>query len=211
MTFTRARTMVGVLLFTLVAVGCTRETSETSGPAAAQPKATGTPSACNLVSAPMTPIPSRADEPHVVIPQPTGWQRESEQESEDRRFAMANGNLRVGRIASASVELRTLVGHRDPATEIENMRAKAEKDSGNRDLTATDSEVCGFPGQTFRYIRTTAGLPPAAETLLVVVVPATGKTHEVALTTRTTHGNDPDYQRAIETILSGVQVLTPTA
>jgi hypothetical protein len=35
-------------------------------------------------------------------------------------------------------------------------------------------------------------------------IPTSGKTHEAAVSTWTTHGDDPDYQRAIETILSGM-------
>jgi hypothetical protein len=160
----------------------------------------------------MTPVPSRADdEPQLLVPVPAGWERESEHESERDRFAMAHGSARAGRVAVASVMLRTLPGHHDPATEFQNVRLKAEKDAGNKDLTATDADVCGFPAQTFRYTRiATAELPTRVETLLMVVVPTTGKTREVALTVSTKDTDSPDYQGDFDTILSGFQVLAPT-
>ncbi|MCV7282231.1 LpqN/LpqT family lipoprotein [Mycolicibacterium flavescens] len=216
MSITESKITAVVLVTTLLAVGCTREASnpateqtEASGTPTEQSKVTGTASACNVVSAPMTAVRSLANEPQIVIPQPAGWERDPENESEERRFAMANGSLKAGRIASATVALRTLQGHRDPATELESVRVRTEKDPGNTHVTATDTEVCGFPGQTVHFTRTSDGLPSADETLLVVVVPAADETHQVAVTTRTTHGDDPEYQRAIGTILSGVQVLTP--
>jgi hypothetical protein len=208
MTITRARTMVALLL-TVLAVGCTRDVA---GLATGQPRITGTTSACNFVSAPMMPVPSRADdEPHVLIPMPSGWERDSEHESEDRRFAMRNGSAQAGRIAVASARLRTLVGHHEPAKEFENVRVKAEKDSHTRDVTATGADVCGYPAQIFRYTRLPMWeLPMRPETLLMVVVPATGKTHEVALNITTSHADDPEFRRGIDTILSGLQVLAPT-
>jgi hypothetical protein len=209
MTITRARTMVALLL-TVLAVGCTRDVA---GLATGQPRITGTTGACNFVSAPMMPLPSRADdEPQVLIPMPSGWERDSEHESEDRRFAMRNGSAQAGRIAVASARLRTLVGHHDPAKEFENVRVKAEKDSYTRDVTATGADVCGYPAQIFRYTRLPMWeLPMRPETLLMVVVPATGKTHEVALNITTSHADDPEFRRGIDTILSGFQVLAPTA
>lgn len=210
MIITRARTMVaGALLLAVVAAGCTREVA---GMATGQPKVTGTTSACNFVSAPLMPIPSRADdEPQVLIPVPSGWERDSEHESEDRRFAMRNGSARSGRIAVASARLRTLVGHHEPAKEFEDVRLKAEKDSYTRDVTAAGADVCGYPAQIFRYTRLPMwDLPMRPETLLMVVVPATGKTHEVALNITTSHADDPEFRRGIDTILSGIQVLTPS-
>jgi Probable lipoprotein LpqN len=207
MTMTRARTMVALLL-TVLAVGCTRDVA---GLATGQPRITGTTSACNFVSASLTPVPSRADdEPQVLIPVPSGWERDSEHESERDRFAMRNGSARSGRIAVASVMLRTLVGHHEPAKEFEDVRLKAEKDTYNRDVTAAGADVCGYPAQIFRYTRLPMwDLPMRPEILLMVLVPAAGKTHEVALNITTSHADDPEFRRGIDTIMSGFQVLAP--
>jgi hypothetical protein len=205
---TIARTMVALLL-TVLAVGCTRDVA---GLATGQPKITGTTSACTFVSAAMMPVPSQADdEPHVLIPMPSGWERDSEHESEDRRFAMRNGSAQAGRIAVASVSSKTVMGHHDPAKEFANVRVQAENDRYNRDLTATGTDVCGYPAQIFRYTRLPMwDLPMRPETLLMVLVPTTDKTHKVALTITTSHADDPEFRRGIDTILSGFQVLAPT-
>jgi hypothetical protein len=205
----RSKTVVAACLLTVLAVGCTRQVS---GVATGQQKITGTTNACNFVSAPLTPIPAQADdELRIVMPQPSGWVRESEHESESVRFAMANGSLRAGRVAVAAVSLKTKVGHHDPATVFVDVRRKAERDSGTRDLTVTDAKVCGYPAQTFRYTRlATDELPTRTETLLMVVVPSTGKSHAAWVTITTNDANSPDYQRAADTILSGFQVLAPT-
>jgi hypothetical protein len=111
----------------------------------------------------------------------------------------------------ASVKFRTLPGHIDPAAEFQNLRSRAEKHSGTTDLTVTDAKVCGFPAQTFPYtLAATDTLPTRRETLLLVVFPTTGKTHEANVTLTTNDADSPDYQRAADTILSGLQVLAPT-
>jgi hypothetical protein len=211
MTITRARTMVAtaVLLSTVLAVGCTRDVA---GLATRQPRVTGTTSACNFVSAPMMPVPSRADdEPQILVPVPSGWEREPQHEKETIRFAMQRRSAPPGRVAVASVKFRTVPGHLDPATEFQNLRLRAEKHSGTTDLTVTDGKVCGFPAQTFRYtLAATDELPTRTETLLLVVFPTTGKTHEVNVTLTTNDAESHDYQRAADTILSGFQVLAPT-
>lgn len=208
MTITRARTMVA-LLFTVLAVGCTRDVA---GLATGQPRITGTTSACNFVSAPITPVPSRADdEPRLLDPLPSGWERASEHEKETIRFAMERMSAPPGRVAVASVKLRTLPGHLDPASEFQNLRSRAEKHSGTTDLTVADAKVCGLPAQTFRYtLAATDKLPTRRETMLLVVFPTTGKTHEANVTLTTNDADSPDYQRAADIILSGFQVLAPT-
>jgi hypothetical protein len=208
MTITRARTMVALLL-TVLAVGCARDVA---GLATGQPRITGTTSACNFVSAPLMPVPSRADdEPHLLIPKPSGWERESQHETERLRFAMAHGSHRAGRVAVASVDLKTVVGHHDPATEYERVRVQAEKDSGTMDLTANDTDVCGFPAKILRMARfATDVLPTRTEILMLVVVNTTGKTHKIGVHVSSNDIDSPDYQRATDIILSGFQVLAPT-
>jgi hypothetical protein len=210
MTITRARTLISAaVLLTVLAVGCTREVVGVA--AMEQNVAAGVLDACTEVSAPMTPVPAEADdEPRMLIPQPSGWERTPEPDSKLVRFAMAYVSLTASRLALVAVALKSKVGHDDPATVFDDLRWAAEKDPGTTDLVFSDTTVCGNPAQTVNYTRmATDELPTRTETMLAVVVHTTGKTHAASVAISTNDPDNPEYQRALHTIVTGFQVLAP--
>jgi Probable lipoprotein LpqN len=210
MAILRVNSMIwATVLLAALAVGCTREIA---GVAMEHPVDEGTSSACTEVSAPLTSIPTEApEEPRMLIPQPSGWHRAPNPGPEMVRFAMANASLTASRLALAAVGLKSKPGHDDPATVFDDLRWDAEKDPEATDLTFTDTTVCGYPAKTVNYTRlATDELPPRAETMLAVVVHTSSKTHAVVVTISTNDDDNPAYQRDLETILTGFQVLAPT-
>jgi hypothetical protein len=207
---TRAATMVGAaVLLALLFVGCTRQVS---GVAIGRQDITGAGNACTAVSAPLTPIPTQAeDEPRMLIPQPSGWQRTTMRDSEYIRFVMVKQSLTANDFASSVVvSLQSKAGRIDPTTVFDNARHELVTNAGATDLVVTDGTVCGHPAQTIHYTEAATGRVAAHPgTLLTAVVHTTGKTYAADVTIITTNDDHPAYQRAAETILTGFQLLAP--
>lgn len=173
--------------------------------------AEGTSNACTQVSPPLMPVPAEADdEPRILIPQPSGWERTSDADSELVRFAMTDASLTGDHLAFAVVGLQSKVGYHEPATIFEDLRWDAEKDPGITDLTLTGSTVCGYPALTANYTKlATDELPTRKETMQTVVVNTTNRTHAATVSISTNDANNPAYQRDLATILPGLRVLAP--
>jgi hypothetical protein len=157
------------------------------------------------------PVPAEADdEPRILIPQPSGWERTSDADSELVRFAMTDASLTGDHLAFAVVGLQSKVGYHEPATIFEDLRWDAEKDPGITDLTLTGSTVCGYPALTANYTKlATDELPTRKETMQTVVVNTTNRTHAATVSISTNDANNPAYQRDLATILPGLRVLAP--
>lgn len=210
MTSMRATAVISaVVLLTASVVGCTREIA---GVAAVSSEVTeGAPNACTAVSPPLMPVPAEADdEPRILIPQPSGWERTSDADSELVRFAMTDASRTGDHLAFAVVGLQSKVGYHEPATIFEDLRWDAEKDPGITDLKLTGGTVCGYPALTANYTKlATDELPTRKETMQTVVVHTTNRTHAATVSISTNDANNPAYQRDLATILPGFRVLAP--
>jgi hypothetical protein len=203
------RVILAAVLLTLLAGACSREIT---GVAVEKQFTEGTDEACNVVSAPMTPIPAEDYEPRMLVPQPPNWRRDLSLDTERVRFAMANASVWAGHLAVAAIAIKSKDGQHDPATVFDELRSEAEQDPEATDLAFTDTTVCGYPATRVDYTRlATDELPVRAETMLAVVAQTTGKTHAVVVTVSTNDAGSPAYQRDVETILTGFQVLATTA
>jgi hypothetical protein len=204
----RGRTMVAAtVLLMLVAVGCTREVT---GAATGPQKITGTTNACTFMPVPMVAIPTQDDEPRVLIPELSGWDRITNPNPKHFRFAMGHGSPPAGH-AELAVGLKSKPGHDEPARVFDEVRRKAENDSASRDLIVTHTKVCGYPAQALRYtLAATDRSPTLSNTELLVVAHTTGKTYAAAAIISTDDPGSPAYQQAADTMLRGFQVLAPT-
>jgi hypothetical protein len=208
MTITRAKTMsASAAVLALLAGGCG---SDVTGVAVGRRDMTAAGNGCTEVSAPMTPISTKAnDEPRLRIPQPSGWEPTTTVDSDISRFEMENENLTPDDFAWLLVGLESEPGRDDPAMVLDAIREGMLTEAGARDVKVTDGTVCGHPAQTLRYTIAPDELLPvtAPATSLVVVAHGTNKTYAAIVTIMTTNDDTPAYQHAAETILTGFQVL----
>ncbi|EKF22514.1 hypothetical protein C731_3492 [Mycolicibacterium hassiacum DSM 44199] len=167
---------------------------------------------CAQVDAPMTTIPSLADdEPVLRIPQPRGWDRETRMDSQLVRFTMVNRRLVHDQFApNAVMTLERAAGFEDPDVVFEAQRGALADSFGATDLRVRSHTLCGLPAETVDYLTPPMGnTAPHPATVLMVVMNTDDTTFAVTVTVQTTDPANPTYQRDAETILSGFQVLPP--
>jgi hypothetical protein len=176
-------------------------------------------SQCTKVDAPMTdvdPAPGPPDdsEPTMRIPQPDGWERATELDSEMIRFTMHNTQLGNDRLAAAAVI--TIESHRGEIKAddfFDQSRQGLIQSFGGEGLTYDDHTLCGLPAQTIHYTlpaQMAAGQAVPA-TVVVVVAFSGNTTYGIALTMQSPRSDAPAYNRDLETITTGFQVLAPDA
>ena len=195
----------------MLATGCAKAIE--GRPVAAASLEVGDASECTKVDAPMTTIEAAAEpddsEPAMVIPQPEGWERITDLDSAMIRFTMSNRTLGVEDFsASAVVTIESHPGEIDADSFFDQSREAVGDAFGVADMAYTDGTVCGRPAQTVQYVIPRARLAhtlPA--TALMVVVFSGNKTYGVVLTIQSPAAENPDYQRDLELITTGFQVL----
>lgn len=181
----------------------------------------GEPSAdkCQTVSAPLSDVPSRTDqEPKLRVPVPAGWERTTEMDNQDIRFAIRNKGLAAdGFTPNAVVTLQKVpsdLGRPEQILNAQNEQiAKALKVD---DMNSTETEVCGVPAVSTSYVVPEAKIspkiptiPPRTATSLGAVY-RTGDTNYVAmLTVQSVKPDDKTYAADAEMILNGFQLLPP--
>ena len=174
----------------------------------------GDAGACHQVAAPMLDIESRNDtEPQLRIPQPAGWERFTKLDSEILRFALANRNLVANQFAPNVVVTLEHTPDADPQAIFDQTRDNVVKMAGAQDRGVKAGTVCGLPAETVTYVAAAMGPASPARPIsaLQVVTRTGGQTYLVTATMQTTQPDNPTYQRDVETILTGLQVLPPAA
>jgi hypothetical protein len=161
----------------------------------------------------LTAIPARGDdEPVMKIPQPQGWDRTTMMDSELIRFAMANRSLTKDDFASnVVVTLESAPGIEDPDVVFDTMREALESDLGATDLRVTNHILCGLPAQTMHYQTPVMGnIAPHPGSAVVAVLSTDGMTYAASVTAQTADPDNPVYQRHVDAILRGFQMLPPS-
>jgi hypothetical protein len=169
-------------------------------------------SQCEVVDTPLTTIPSLSDdEPVMKIPQPQGWDRTTMMDSELIRFAMANRGLSANDFASnVVVTLESAPGIEDPDVVFDTMREALESDLGATDMRVTDRTLCGLPAQTMHYQTPQMGnIAPHPGSAVVAVLSTDDRTYATSVTAQTAEPDNPVYQRDVDQILKGFQMLPP--
>lgn len=175
---------------------------------------------CTHVNAPMVDVPTSGAEPQMRIPEPAGWAHSPEVEDVDAtvRFAIANSG--TGPIQHAAAVMVERVPDADPQAifdDFETHMAQFLDEEGiQTDLATTAGTLCGLPSATIKYaapvmsLGTTLDAMPAGDvTNLLVVTESGGDTYLVAVI-QTNESHDPKFQRDVETILTGFEVLPQT-
>lgn len=178
-------------------------------------------SECTEVDAPLTDIEPSAgadpSEPRLRIPQPDGWDRFSELDSELIRFAMRNVDLGTATYApTAVVTVETIPEAIEPESYFEQSRDALAQAFGDPNITYEDGTICGLPAQTINYVlpkqnEAMPGPVPATALAVVMVDEESDTTYAAVLTTQTPTPDNPEYVDDAEQIHSGFQVLPPEA
>lgn len=210
------RSLLVVLVSTLLLTGCSRDVPGTAVMAAGTgPEAsTSADGECATVAAPLSDIPTvDDDEPQMRIPVPQGWERNSMMDSRIIRYAIVAQDLITDGFApNAVVTLESVRGTPDPDIVFGENRNNLVTMMGASDLETESNSTCGFPSETTSYIAPPMGPAPERPIIMHAVVADAGNTTYLAtLTLQTAEGGNPTYLRDAQEIVDGFQLLLPTS
>ena len=203
---------VAVLAAAMVAVllpSCTRTIDDARAVAGERTAtAQADESACTVVDAPLVTIPTDVGEPVLKLPKPPGWERITEMDSEIVRYTIRNDSLS----ANAVVTLESVEGTGDPGEALDLVReGLLELLGADADLGITRHSLCGLTAETIEYINPGFGqMGPMPAKALDVVLMHEGTTHVASVNILTRSPGDPTYERDLETIITGFQMLPPS-
>jgi hypothetical protein len=201
--------LAAAMLLTLPACGGSTHSAPEGASAEADVAAEN---ACPTVDVRLLDLDTQSDgEPRVRIPQPPGWERFTDMDSEMIRAALVNKSLTADGFTPNVVYSLDVIGEKiEPQKAFEMGRGSLKGLAGATDMKVTEHTQCGLPAETVRY---TISMPPEAgphPAVVRSVVTSSGEqTYIVNLTIQSKRPDDPTYQRDSETILNGLQVLPP--
>jgi hypothetical protein len=164
---------------------------------------------------------SSSTEPMMRIPEPAGWERDSEAEEYDPTIRLALSNTGAFAGGNAVAVMIREVPDAEPATIFDNFEVGLmeglEQEGLPTDVTRTARTLCGLPSEmiTFRSADSTAGaavnaVPSESANTLAVVVESGGDTYLIAVV-QAVDPENPERLREAETILTGFEVLPQDA
>lgn len=174
---------------------------------------------CETVSAPMTDIPTRTDqEPKLRIPVPEGWERATQLDSEQIRFAIRSPKLAADNFTPNAVvtmqKVSADLGKPDQILQAQTDQLTKKLDI--TDVTSTPTKVCGAPALSSTYttpeLRINPKIPavPARKaTSLGVVYRGSDANYVATVTVQAVKADNPGFVSDSETILKGFQILPP--
>ena len=214
-TAARTTTVIVGACAMLLASACTRVVDDARVVAAPDMgKAPATASDCTKVDAPMASIPDHNDkEPVMKIPQPDGWERVTMMDSELIRFTMRNQGLaRNGFAPTAVVTLESHRGIAEPREVFDAQQEALESALGATNVQVTETTLCELPAETLEYTTPQLGiLPPHPAKVVTAVMHTADVTYAMTMTVQSADPDDQRYQRDAEMILTGFQMLPPSA
>ncbi|MET0698557.1 MAG: LpqN/LpqT family lipoprotein [Mycobacterium sp.] len=162
----------------------------------------------------MTKIESTsATDPQLSIPQPEGWDRKTELDSQIIRFVMVNRSLTTDNFAAnAVVTFESVAGStQSPRQILDGQRDNLETQLRATDVSADNGTQCGYPATTISYTAPAMGPAPSRKAkVLGVVIESDAKTYLATLTVGSAADDDPTYAKDSETILKGFAITAPT-
>lgn len=198
----------------LLLTGCSREVTGTAVTAAGS--APGSPAGgegqCAAVTAPLTDIPAKnSREPHLRIPMPPGWERNTVMDNQVIRFAMVAQGLVANQFApNAVVTLESVRGTQDPDVVFAQNRRNLTAMMGAFDLRTESNTTCGFPSETTTYTAPPMGPAPQRPVIMHAVVAQSGaSTYLATLTVQTTEPQNPTYVHDSKEIVDSFQIQLP--
>lgn len=171
---------------------------------------------CTTVDAPLTQIERvDADEPTLMIPVPSGWNRLTGQDGDLLRFRMVNRDIpSVNAVpASAVAALESVGGSMEPDDIFDAERASlVNVGVSEATMKITDHEVCGLPAQTVDYEVPASDVAAAHPGVVLFVAYKTDvRTYCAGVTVQGTEPDNPTFQRDRDQIINGFQVFKPSS
>lgn len=174
---------------------------------------------CQTVTAALTDIPTRTDqEPKMRIPVPAGWERSTQMDSEQIRFALRSPVLAAdGFTPNAVVTLQKVNADLGKPEAI----LQAQTDQLTKKLKLTDvktnpTTVCGATALSSTYTTPelklgpkVPAIPPRKATSLGVVYRGGDANYVATVTVQTVKSDNETYVKDSGEILSGFQILPP--
>lgn len=152
------------------------------------------------------------------IPIPKGWERSTKMDSENIRFSIrAQGLTADGFTPNAVVTLQKVAGDiGKPSQILQAQQDQLTKKLNLKDVTSTETKVCGAPALSATYktpeLKLGPNLPSVPErkaTSLGTVYRANDANYVATLTVQTIKPDDPAYVKDSEEIVKGFQLLPP--
>jgi hypothetical protein len=174
----------------------------------------GNPVACAKGDGPSVDIPAATDtEPRMRIPQPPGWVRNTQLDSQLVRFVLVNSELTADQFAPNVVVTVEKAPDADARTIYDQARKNLVKLAGATNVASVPADVCGLPAETVTYRGAATGPASAERSLmtLYVVTRDEERSSLISVTIQTTRPEDPTYQRDAARILNGFEVLPAPA
>lgn len=174
---------------------------------------------CQTVSAQLSDIPTRTDqEPKLRIPVPAGWERSTQMDSEQIRFALRNPGLAAdGFTPNAVVTLQRVNSDLGkPEQILQAQTDQLTKKLNLTDVMSTSTSVCGAPALLSSYTTPEIKLgskippvPPRKATSLGAVYRGGDANYVATLTLQTIKPDNETYVKDSQEILKGFQILPP--
>jgi hypothetical protein len=181
-----------------------------TGRAPAATPMVGDPDACTRVNESAVEIPpADTTEPRMRIPQPPGWERNTQLDSQLVRFVLVNTGLSANQFAPNLV----VTVEPTPAAEVRTIYEQARRNlvrmAGATDLASEPTRVCGLPAELVSYRGAATGASPVGRSLttLYVATRVGDRSVLISATIQTTEPDDPTYRRDAATMLNGFEVL----
>ncbi|WP_314036424.1 hypothetical protein [Dietzia sp. CH92] len=164
----------------------------------------GAPGRCGASDAEMAVV-SAAGEPTLEVPQPAGWERNSQLDSELVRQALVNPGL-----AASGFAPNVVVTAEPSPADVEaafDRQIAAMRASGASEPALERGQVCGFESMTVRHVLPEMGTVPQRPAVVqIIVVPAGAETVTYTMTAQATEPLDPAYERDVAEMFAGVRI-----
>lgn len=176
------------------------------GTATAAETETATAGACAEATGPMAEISTAGDEPQMQIPQPEGWERNTQMDSEIVRLALVNPALAEGGFAPNLV----VTGEASPADPQEAFDVQLTSIRDGLDapeLDSTEGQLCGHPAMTVEYtLPAMGGVPERPATMQMVVVSSGDQAFTYTFTAQSAPETDQAFDDDVRAMLASVQI-----
>lgn len=164
------------------------------------------PGACAPVSGRVLTLPTKAaGEPTLGLPQPTGWDRETSQDSDVIRGAIVNKDLVADAFAANAVITLENAKGMTPQQALEAQVDSLRQGLKVTGLTPTPGTVCGYPSTSVTYTMP-GSTPNHRSTTMAVSVPDGANLWSITVTVQSKMPDDATYKRDSQAILAGLQI-----
>lgn len=162
--------------------------------------------ACAPVTGRILTLPTKgAGEPVLGLPQPSGWDRETSQDSDVIRGAIVNPKLVTDAFAANAVITLENAKGMTPQQALDSQVDSLRQGLKITDLKPVPGTLCGYPSTTVTY--TMPGSTPSHKsTTLAVSIPDGATLWSVTVTVQSKMPDDATYRRDSQAILTGLQI-----